>query len=662
MDPSSHASSRQSVPGRRGRIMRLHYNTRTPPRRLLLFLVVDVFLLASEVGAQRTHARQGGANQRDLLTVRLPSQGTIVGKEVFLSRTQRVIQYLGIPYAQPPIGQLRFSAPVTDPLPSWTGVRNASFFGPSCPQISERRKLHERNFLKLLPQNLPNPGLSEDCLFLNIFVPDSNRPAEGWPVMVWFHGGDFNGGTPAIWDASVFVTKQKVLVVTVAYRLNILGFFTTTDAEAPGNYGMLDQIAALDWVKRYIELFDGSPKNIVIYGHSAGAISVSLHMMSPLSRAKFSKAIAMSGDAINSVRTPQEELPVVDQVAYKFGCLRKTSDLMECLRNKDLDTLIRESAFIETWGPIVDAETNNSTDGPFLPKHPRDVGDDDFYSVPLVAGYTNNEQALAFVELLGSEHDDGRLKMHQFESFIRDEINAAVVAPDENSTCELRPELVSDAVTFFYKPHPPTKDTRVLRDRYLDLQTEKNYAAGLIQLAAKVSSHPSQTKAFVYRFDYRARTASVSGDVPEWAGVPHLLEQPFVWGLPYATGTTTQWNAADKKMSDMMMSMFSTFARTGNPSLNTIKWEPHTEMNPGILIIERNIDMSDPGAVDFKALAFWNEYYPLLLEAATNNCCNVTSGAISLTGLMGEFLPRSTGFIVTAIVTALKYFADQGFV
>lgn len=107
---------------------------------------------------------------------------------------------------------------------------------------------------------------------------------------------------------------KQVLVVTVAYRLNILGFFTTTDTESSGNFGMLDQIAALDWIKRHIELFDGSANNIVIYGHSAGAISVGLHMMSPLSRGKFAKAIVMSGDPINSVRTPQEELPVVDQV------------------------------------------------------------------------------------------------------------------------------------------------------------------------------------------------------------------------------------------------------------------------------------------------------------------------------------------------------------
>jgi carboxylesterase type B len=111
---------------------------------------------------------------------------------------------------------------------------------------------------------------------------------------------------------------QQVLVVTVAYRLNILGFFTTTDSESPGNYGMLDQIAALDWIKDHIELFDGSSTNIIIYGHSAGAISVGLHMMSPLSKGKFAKGIAMSGDPINSVRVPQDEINIVDQVRSRL--------------------------------------------------------------------------------------------------------------------------------------------------------------------------------------------------------------------------------------------------------------------------------------------------------------------------------------------------------
>ncbi|XP_054009213.1 carboxylesterase 5A-like [Hylaeus anthracinus] len=450
-----------------------------------------------------------------------------------------------------------------------------------------------------------------------------NRPDDGWAVMVWFHGGDFNTGTPAIWDASIFVNKQKVIVVTVAYRLNILGFFTTTDSEAPGNYGMFDQIAALDWIQRKIQYFNGSPSNVVIYGHSSGAISVGLHLISPLSKGKFSKAIAMSGDAVSSVGSPRTELPVVDIIAEKFGCYRRpTSALMECLRRVDVNILVRLSSDIETWGPIVDVEINNATD-PFLPMHPREALEGgSLNSVPLIVGYTNNEQALAYMESLGKGNANGMLSSSKFEMLITDDFVSMVQSPDDNSTCEMKPEMVADAVLFFYKPHPPSKDEGVLRDRYLDLQTEKNFAAGLTLLAGKVAK---EKMAFVYRFDYRPKTPSVTKNVPEWAGVPHMFELPFVWGLPLAPGSSIQWQFSDKKMCEVMMIMLANFAKTGNPSPNNIKWEPYTEEEPGILIIDKNVDMGDANAVDYMALAFWNEYYPMVLEEATNNCCNMTS-------------------------------------
>ncbi|XP_066581570.1 fatty acyl-CoA hydrolase precursor, medium chain-like [Prorops nasuta] len=599
-----------------------------PLRVDLAFLQQTTLLLLLLTGipstiTQRTHARQGV--NRDAPTVRISGQGTVAGKEVFVSRTQRVVQYLGIPYAQPPIRKLRFSAPVTDPLPSWSGVRNASQFAPSCQQVSNRLKLHEKLYMQLLPQDQPEMRVSEDCLFLNIFIPDGNRPPEGWPVMVWFHGGDFNTGTPAIWDASVFVTKQKILVVTVAYRLNILGFFTSGDGEAPGNYGMFDQVAALDWIQKNIHQFDGSASNVVIAGHSSGAISVGLHMMSPHSRGKFAKAIALSGDAVGSVGSPEAEMPVIDIVADRFGCYRKpTTALLKCLRNVNETILVRESSDIETWGPIVDVQTNNDTD-PFLPEHPKDTLDNgNFNSEPFLAGYTNNEQALAYIEAIGRQDTDGKLSSRKFESMISDESMNAVRVPFENSSCELRPEMVADAVLFFYKPHPPTKDQSFLRDRYLDLQTDKNYAAGLTLLAGKMSK---KATAYVYRFDYRPRTQSITRDVPEWAGVPHMFELPFVWGLPYTMNSMVQWNPADKKMADNMMSMLAGFVREGNPSIGGIRWEPYTEENPGILIIGKNIDMSAPNTIDYKALAFWNEYYPKVLQQAVENCCNMTGNS-----------------------------------
>ncbi|XP_012532823.1 carboxylesterase 5A [Monomorium pharaonis] len=602
-------------------------------RRATWLLFASTLLLVQRIHvsrAQRTHARQG--LNRESPTVTIPSQGSVLGKEVAISNSLRLTQYLGIPYAQPPVGKLRFTRPVTDPLPSWNGVKNGTQFAPSCPQASGQLKLHEKLYKRLLPSDISDPGFSEDCLFLNIFVPnEGNRQSDQWPVMVWFHGGDFNTGTAAIWDASVFVTKQKVLVVTVAYRLNILGFFTTTDTEASGNYGMFDQIAALDWIKRNIKYFNGSPSNIIIYGHSSGAISVGLHMLSPLSKGKFHKAIAMSGDAIGSVGTLDREKPIVDIIADRFGCDRRpTSALMECLRRPQADFLIKHSSDIETWGPIVDAETNNETE-PFLAQHPKDILENgNFNAVPLIVGYTNNEQVLAYMETINSQNSEGGLSSENFETMITEEFTAAVQNPDDNSTCESKPEMVTNAVLFFYRPYPSTTNTTIFRDRYLDLQTEKNYAAGLTFLASKVAKR-KKAMAFVYRFDYRPKTQPVTKDVPEWAGVPHMFELPFIWGLPHLMGGTTQWIFNDKKMSDVMMAMLATFAKTGDPSLTSstgsIKWEPYTQDNPRILIIDKNVEMNEPDAVDYKALAFWNEYYPQVVMEATNNCCNITSMA-----------------------------------
>lgn len=417
--------------------------------------------------------------------------------------------------------------------------------------------------------------------------------------------------------------------MTVAYRLNILGFFTTADPAASGNYGMLDQIAALDWVQKNIESFEGSPRNVAIAGHSSGAISVGLHLLSPLSKGKFGKAIAMSGDAIGSVRTPELELPIIDTVANRFSCNRRpTSDLMDCLRRVDSEILVKATSDIETWGPIIDAETTNTTD-PFLPADPKVILENgNFNGVPLIAGYVNNEQALVYKESLGKDDEEGKMSMAKFETMITEDAIAAVQNLNDNTTsCDSKPEMVAEAILFFYKPHPPSLDEAALRDRFLDLQTEKNYAAGLVLLAGKLSK---MVKTFVYRFDYRPRTPAVTRDLPEWVNVPHMFELPFFWGLPHVFSNQILWNTSDKKLADVMMMMMANFLRVGSPSLNNVRWEPYTEDTPGILIIDRTINMSEPHAVDFRALAFWNEYYPRVVSEATSNCCNATSSSSAL--------------------------------
>jgi para-nitrobenzyl esterase len=206
----------------------------------------------------------------------------------------------GIPFAAPPVGDLRWRPP--QPAAKWTGVRQAADFGANCMQ--------GRFGPPPAPGAPPAPVPSEDCLFLNVWRPASATPAAKLPVMVWIHGGGFMGGSGASpFTSGVPFAKQGVLLVSFNYRLGRFGFFAfpalsrERPDETKGNYAYMDQIAALQWVKRNIAAFGGDPDNVTIFGFSAGGVSVHSLLASPMARGLFHKAIAESGGSRDSVLT-----------------------------------------------------------------------------------------------------------------------------------------------------------------------------------------------------------------------------------------------------------------------------------------------------------------------------------------------------------------------
>ena len=210
--------------------------------------------------------------------------GKVLGKDLALIRTKRIRAFYGIPFASPPINDLRFSPPMFDSLPTWKGVRNATKPQPVCQQnmVENDEETNEIYDLLRKPTN-DDTEMSEDCLYLNIFSPIlKSKSNTKLPVVIWLHPGTFQNGHPNQYNPYWLVYKKNVVVVAPAYRLNIFGFFTSLDIEAVGNFGLMDQIAAMIWTKTKISTFGGDPDNISLMGHDAGAISITLHLISPL--------------------------------------------------------------------------------------------------------------------------------------------------------------------------------------------------------------------------------------------------------------------------------------------------------------------------------------------------------------------------------------------
>ncbi|GAB0100959.1 Carboxylic ester hydrolase [Sergentomyia squamirostris] len=598
---------------------------------------------------------------REVPTVTIPDQGTVAGTYLKMFRIQTVVGYLGIPYAQPPINENRFSSPVVDNLPKWEGMRNSSQLMPDCLQSATRTaRKHEEALLVIQePQAaaigsppsssgpVSNSGGSgsgsgdgdtttaapprlydEDCLYLNVYIPDAPAPPDGFAVIAWLHGGDFSAGSATDLNPFQLVLKQKVIVVSISFRLGIFGFLTTADGEAPGNFGLMDQSAALLWIKRNIKLFGGNENAITAMGHGAGAISVGLHLISgDWSEGLFNRAILMSGSPLfdTNVREARAYGNALDRTAKTFGCFRRpTSKLLNCLRNVPAQ-ILADSGPVTDWGPVIDDGLSNTTT-PFVPDAPKALIErGQIRQMPLLIGFTDMEEVLELA--VGDILTEG-ISSEMYDTLLGDMVLNELSQFESNDTCAGNNQIVIDAVNFVYKPYPPTMEPTILRRRFIDFSTEKKFAAPAIQLAAAMSLKKGDV--FAYRFDMKARSAGVLDGVPEWVGVPHGFDLLFVWGLPYWSQLPAggQWDRADKQVAEIIMTLWANFAKYGNPTEMGvyIKWEKFTADSPGILIVDRAFNMSDRSNMNYGSVQFWNEYYPKVVTFASQ-CCNATSQA-----------------------------------
>ncbi|XP_013141553.1 PREDICTED: esterase B1-like [Papilio polytes] len=255
------------------------------------------------------------------------SDGILEGEVTNNEYGGKIFSFRGIPYAQPPLGDLRFKAPL--PPKPWNGVRDAKKLGNQC--------YHYDIFLQKI-----SPG-SEDCLYINVFSPNI-KPDKPLPVMVWIHGGGFTSGSSndEMYGPD-FLIRQDVILVSFNYRLEVLGFLCLDTEDVPGNAGMKDQVAALRWVQKNISNFGGDPDNVTIFGESAGGASVSFHLLSPMSKGLFKRAIPQSGHAIAHWPTSFMIKERSFQLARELGCNSKDEkEVSKFLKAQPVEALIRK--------------------------------------------------------------------------------------------------------------------------------------------------------------------------------------------------------------------------------------------------------------------------------------------------------------------------------
>jgi len=475
-----------------------------------------------------------------------------------------VRSFKGIPFAQPPVGALRWREP--QPVKKWKSVRSASQFGPRCMQVTSPGADYWYR----------GNGMSEDCLYLNVWTP-AKSGKERLPVLVYIFGGGFaNGdGSEPRYDGGNMAAKG-IVAVSVNYRLNIFGFFTHPELtkesphHASGNYGLLDQVAALEWVQRNIAAFGGDPKRVTIAGESAGSISVSALMASPLSRNLIAGAIGESGALIATM--PPRPLADAEQDGVRFGTAAGAASLT-ALRAMTAEQI--QAAVAHNRG----MRFSTALDGYFLPKTLPEIFEaGEQAKVPLLAGSNSEEQGARSV--LAAAEPTPENFANAVQRLYGDRAGEVLKAYAPST-----PEEVLDAATELasarFIAYGTWKWTELQMKtggkpvyRYYYAHPRPAFTAAASQaLAAAVAAAPSTagrggapTAATPGRGGAPAATTPGRGGAPAAPrGAAHSAEIQYAMGnLPL--DQRYAWEPADYKVSEVLQAYFANFIKTGNPN------------------------------------------------------------------------------------------------
>ncbi len=500
-------------------------------KKILLLFLITIQMVPIAKGQSK---KDDPTNMNHVKTINGVVEGT--------TEKSGIRSFKGIPFAQPPVGELRWKEP--KPVKNWKGVHKADKFGPRAMQRAIFGDMAFRS-----------NGMSEDCLYLNVWTPAKSNK-EGLPVLVFFYGGGFmaGDGSEGRYDGESMAQKG-IVALTVNYRLGVFGFMAHPELtkesgrNASGNYGLLDQSAALRWVQQNIASFGGNPKKVTIAGESAGSYSVSAQMASPLSKELIAGAIGESGSLLSL--QPASSLAEAEELGVGFAKVAGANSLAD-LRAMRAEQLLEATANPETprFRPIVD--------GYFFPKSPSEIftaGEQ--AKVPLMAGWNSEESSYrAILEKETPTPENYRKAVEKLYGGQADEVMALYPATTEQEVIQAATDLASD--------------------RFIGYSTWK-----WLDAHSKTSGKP------IYRYYYTrprpAMTAEMGDASPGLAGgvvkstdtmaikTPPALGAVHSAEIEYAMGNLPHnkvyaWAPEDFKVSQTMQTYFANFIKTGNPN------------------------------------------------------------------------------------------------
>jgi len=495
-------------------------------------------------------------------------RGTVAGS---------AIAFRGIPYARPPVGALRWRPP-QPPLP-WQGVREAQQPGSACTQRTSGLIPFIAPMAQAYGSKFEQPPIksSEDCLYLDVWVPE--WPVKrALPVMVWLHGGSntVGSGTQSTYDG-VSLTRHGVLLVTLNYRLGVMGFFSHPEltAESPhhssGNYGLLDQLAALNWVKQNIAQFGGDPDNVTLFGESAGAIDAARLMASPLAAGLFKRVISESGPAFESGQTLSQAEAFGSAVSALAPDTAQSTPLekLRALPVTEVEALVLKAK--EHFPTDITAAT---ADGWVLPISPQQA---------FVTGSIQKVDLL--IGLNGRE-----LSAFRLSAAVASKSSGGPSSVAESGGLKKFLEAARPYFGSWTNPAVAIYFGRILLNKNAGLDGAANDLIGACPVGAIASlTDASGQHVFVYRFD-----RSIPGKGEATLGAFHSLEVPYVFGS--LRDREWQWlpsTADDASLSDLLQSYWTNFAKTSNPNASGLpNWPAWSVAEKEFLVVNQDASVT----------------------------------------------------------------------